>query len=75
MNRNPLNRRHKIEVTKDAKGEFRWRRKSGNSKVISTSAEGYTTKANMWNGLWLANADWESVEIDDQTTLDREQER
>lgn len=70
---NPLNRPHKIEVIKDANGEFRWRRKSGNSRIISTSGEGYTTKVNMWNGLRLANADWEGVEIDDQTTLDHEQ--
>lgn len=70
---NPLNRRHKIEVVKDANGEFRWRRKSGNSQIISTCGESYTRKENMWNGLRLANADWESVKIDDQTTLDYEQ--
>ena len=69
---NPLNRPHKIEVIKDANGEFRWRRRAGNSQIISTCGEGYTRKENMWNGLRIANADWESVEIDDQTTLDHE---
>lgn len=70
---NPLNRPHKIEVTRDVKGEFRWRRRAGNHKIISHGGEGYTTKENMWNGLRLANADWESVNIIDTTTLDYEQ--
>lgn len=72
---NPLNRPHKIEVYRDSGGQFRWRRRAGNSQIISTCGEGYTRKENMWNGLRLANADHESVRIDDSTTLDREQER
>lgn len=57
---------------KDNSGKFRWRRKAGNSQIISTCGEGYTTKANMWNGLKLANADWESVRIEDTTTIEYE---
>lgn len=73
MNRNPLNRPHKLQVFKDAKGEFRWRRRAGNHQIISTSGEGYTTKVNMWNGLRLSNADWRDIRIEDTTTMDYEE--
>lgn len=36
----------KWETYKDKRGEFRWRRKAGNGKIVGSSCEGYTTKAN-----------------------------
>lgn len=64
---NPLNRPHKIQLTKGEDGQYRWRRRAGNSQIISNSAESYTTRVNMLNGLKLANADWETVQWEDLT--------
>ena len=41
----------KFELYKDAKGEYRWRLKSGNGQVIATGGEGYTSKAGALNGI------------------------
>ena len=35
---------YKFEVYKDKAGEYRWRLRMQNTKVIATSGEGYTTK-------------------------------
>lgn len=72
MNDSPYNRPHKIEVFQDRKGEFRWRRKAGNSQVISTGAEGYVRKRDVMHGLKIANADYKSVRIDDLTSYEHE---
>lgn len=42
-----------FEVFKDAKGEFRWRLKATNSKVIADSGEGYKAKADCLAGIKL----------------------
>lgn len=64
----PLNRPHKLQLTKsESDGQYRWRRRAGNSQIISTSGEGYTTRVNMINGLKLANADWKEVPWEDLT--------
>ncbi len=34
----------KIEIFKDVRGEWRWRRRAGNGQIIETSGEGYTRK-------------------------------
>lgn len=34
----------KVEVYRDAQGEWRWRRKEGNGEIVSTSGEGYLHK-------------------------------
>ena len=67
MDQSPFNRPHKIELTKDETGEYRWRRKAGNSQVISVCGEGYVSRKNMIHGLKLANADYESVQWVDLT--------
>jgi uncharacterized protein YegP (UPF0339 family) len=56
----------KFEIHKDAKGEFRFRLKAGNSEVIAVS-EGYTTKASCKNGIAAVQRDAPIAEIDDQT--------
>ena len=33
----------KVEIYKDDKGEFRWRRKSPNGEPVSSSGEGYVS--------------------------------
>nr|WP_080551689.1 DUF1508 domain-containing protein [Actinobacillus pleuropneumoniae] len=40
-----------FEIYKDAKGEFRWRLKSGNHQTIATGGEGYATKQNCQKGI------------------------
>ena len=42
-----------FEVFKDAKGEFRWRLKATNSKIIADSGEGYKAKADCLAGIKL----------------------
>lgn len=69
----PLNRPHKIEVAQDANGDYRWRRRAGNSQIISVSGEGYKRKTNMWHGLRIANADHETVNIVDTTEMGYEE--
>jgi uncharacterized protein YegP (UPF0339 family) len=38
-------RKGKLEIYEDAKGEWRWRLKSANGRIIATSGEGYTRKS------------------------------
>ncbi len=38
-------RKGKLEIYEDAKGEYRWRLKSSNGRIIATSGEGYTRKS------------------------------
>lgn len=33
----------KIEVYQDAKGEWRWRAKAGNGRIVAESGEGYSS--------------------------------
>ena len=35
---------HKLEIYKDKKEEFRWRRTASNGEIIGASSEGYTSK-------------------------------
>lgn len=37
-------RRDKIEIFKDEAGEWRWRIKAANGKIVATSGEGFTRK-------------------------------
>lgn len=74
MTKNPLNRPHRLEVFKDKAGEFRWRRRAGNSQIISTSGEGYVEKRNALHGLRLANSDMEGCRFVDLTVEDPQEE-
>lgn len=64
---NPLNRPHKLQLIKDVNGQYRWRRRAGNSRIISNSGESYVRREGMIQGLKLANADWDSVQWEDLT--------
>lgn len=52
----------KLEVYKDKRGEFRWRRIAPNGKIVGSSSEGYKSKkdceANMNRGA-IATDSWE----------------
>jgi len=41
----------KYQITKDTKGEFRFRLRSKNGEIILHSSEGYTTKQSCQNGI------------------------
>jgi uncharacterized protein YegP (UPF0339 family) len=47
----------KFELYQDAKGEYRWRLKSGNGQIIATGGEGYTSKASALNGIEAVKRD------------------
>jgi uncharacterized protein YegP (UPF0339 family) len=55
----------RVEVYTDAKGEYRWRRVARNNKIVSDSAEGFTTRSYAEQSARSYNADVER--IDDQT--------
>ena len=40
-----MSKQPKFDIYEDDGGEWRWRLKSANGKIITDSAEGYTTKA------------------------------
>jgi len=43
----------KFEVYKDKKGEWRWRLRASNSKIIADSSEGYKDKKDCLHGIDL----------------------
>jgi uncharacterized protein YegP (UPF0339 family) len=47
----------KFELYKDAKGEYRWRLKSGNGQVIATGGEGYSSRSGAENGIAAVQRD------------------
>lgn len=53
----------KFELYKDSRGAFRWRLKSGNGKVVATSSEGYTTKANCRGNIELVKRGAAGAEV------------
>ena len=38
-----------FHIYRDAKGEYRWRLRAANGKVIADSGEGYVDKADCWS--------------------------
>jgi len=55
---------HTVEVYRDGKGEYRWRRRAANHKNISNGSEGYSSKAACLHGLRLANQDSNHTVVD-----------
>ena len=59
----------KIEIYEDASGEYRWRMKASNGRIVAVGGEGFTRKSScresvteVWNT--LAADDVEIVELD-----------
>lgn len=42
-----------FEIYKDARGEFRWRLKASNGRIVADSGEGYKNKADCEHGIGL----------------------
>ena len=54
-----------FEVMTDARGEYRWRLKSGNGQVIATGGEGYASRAGCENGIAAVKRDAPGAPITD----------
>lgn len=52
-----------FQLYQDKRGEYRWRLRSRNSKIIADSGEGYTAKASCEHGIALVRAWNGEVEI------------
>lgn len=46
----------KFELYKDAKGEWRWRLKASNGKIVADSAESYVNKSDCEHGISLVTS-------------------
>lgn len=56
-----------FELYKDDRGEFRWRFRADNGKVIADGGEGYKTKAECEHGVELVRQKAAGVEVRDAT--------
>jgi len=56
-----------FEMYKDAQGEYRWRFRADNGKVIADGAEGYKAKADCEHGVELVRQKAAGAEVRDQT--------
>ncbi|WP_228044883.1 DUF1508 domain-containing protein [Rhodococcus pyridinivorans] len=56
---------HTITLYRDRRGEYRWRRRAANGRVISDSAEGYKRRADNEHGMKIANVDWMACDVRD----------
>jgi uncharacterized protein YegP (UPF0339 family) len=46
-----------FQVYKDIQGEYRWRLRAGNNRIIADSGEGYRSKADCLHGIELVKRD------------------
>lgn len=51
----------RVEVFKDARGEFRWRAIAANGELVAVGAEGYTRRWNAKRAARAAFPDWRVV--------------
>lgn len=56
----------RFELYRDPSGEFRWRLRAGNGRIVATSGEGYNTKANCRNAIDLVRNGARTARIEDQ---------
>jgi uncharacterized protein YegP (UPF0339 family) len=56
----------KYSIYKDAAGQYRWRYRAGNGKMIADSGEGYYNKADCINGINIMKAS-RDVPVEDTT--------
>lgn len=56
-----------FELYKDKSGEYRWRFRADNNKIIADSGEGYINKSDCEHGIELVKRQTPGAEIEDQT--------
>ena len=49
-----------LEIYKDKRGNWRWRLRANNGKIIAASTEGYQNKCDMWDNAELVLCGWSS---------------
>jgi uncharacterized protein len=54
-------------IYKDAQGEFRWRLRADNSKIVADSAEGYNNKSDCQHGIDIVKREAPTANVVDQT--------
>ena len=59
----------RFQLYQDEKGEFRWRLRANNNKIIADSGEGYKKKNDCLEGIFLAKKLIEKVYFEDETGL------
>lgn len=57
----------KFELYKDKAGEYRWRLRASNGKIIADSGEGYSAKRDCEHGIDLVKREAPGASVDDQT--------
>jgi uncharacterized protein YegP (UPF0339 family) len=53
----------KFEVYSDSKGEWRWRFKADNGRIIADSAEGYNNKSDCIHGIEIIKKEAPAAQI------------
>ena len=56
----------KFTVYRDQGGEFRWRLKSSNGRIVADSGEGYSTRSNAKQAAERARRSIASAQIEDE---------
>lgn len=56
-----------FEMFKDEGGDFRWRLKAANGRIVATSGQGYKAKADCQHGIDLIRKEAGKAKVDDQT--------
>ena len=54
-------------IYKDSKGEFRWRFRGNNSKIVADGAEGYKTKLDCHHGIEIVKKEAPGATVNDQS--------
>ena len=57
----------KFEIIKDNRGEYRWRLRASNGKIIADSGEGYVNKGDCEHGINLVKKHAPYAKIEDLT--------
>jgi uncharacterized protein YegP (UPF0339 family) len=56
-----------FEVYKDASGQFRWRLKAANNKVVADSGESYVSKDKCLHGIEVVKSEAATAVVKDET--------
>jgi len=58
-----------FKIYKDSKGEYRWRLRANNYKIVADSAEGYTNKKDCEDGIAIVKSQAPSATVEDETAV------
>lgn len=59
-----------FELYKDRQGQFRWRLKASNGKIIADSGEGYVRRIDCEHGIELVKGEAAAAEIKDMSAAE-----